>query len=51
MCIFHKWGKWGEVKKETWIHVNYSHEQIKTLRAFQERYCQKCGKVQKHYIS
>ena len=55
MHIFHKWGKWSEIKEEAWTRTAYSFgipvgEPQEYVRHCQERYCLICGKCEKRYL-
>jgi len=57
MHLFHKWGKWSEVKQAEWIRTTRSNigfivsGPTKYLREFQERYCLDCGKYERKYLN
>jgi hypothetical protein len=49
--IFHKWGKWSDVKSENWISISLiSEKETEIIKFMQDRYCFICGKYEKRYI-
>lgn len=54
MCLFHKWGKWSEVKEEVWERRKslggIETDRYTYVRRCQERYCEKCGKHSQRYL-
>jgi hypothetical protein len=52
MCLlFHKWSKWGPVRKESWSRFVYITGRIfQTTKSVQDRICEKCGKIEKRYL-
>jgi hypothetical protein len=51
MCfLFHKWGKWSEVRFETFMRRCDNGKEYQYIKESQLRTCLKCEKIQKRYI-
>ena len=52
MCwLFHKWGKWGEIKLEPWSRSAPTlRVRVEFKREVQERTCERCGQLQRRYL-
>lgn len=51
MFCWHKWNKWGDVKKENWKQTNIIYQTSENIiRSYQDRTCKKCCKYQKRYV-
>jgi hypothetical protein len=57
MCIFHKWSKWEEYKRQVLVTPGVlapkelRGKEYETVEWWQKRMCERCGYVQRRQVS